>query len=89
MDENVEIRTGGGVSLQMDASEAVPGLPERDPYQDFLDRNENNLLLDFSYAGYNHGESAPEEIIITEMEVDLDLGRQELLRANVFLPMMI
>ena len=64
--ENVEIRTGGGVSLQMDASEAVPGLPERDPYQDFLDRNENNLLLDFSYAGYNHGESAPEEIIITE-----------------------
>ena len=64
--ENVEIMAGGGASLQMDASEAVPGLPERDPYQDFLDQNENNMLLDFSYAGYNHGESAPEEIIITE-----------------------
>ncbi len=30
-------------------------------YKDFLAKNEDNLLLDFSYAGYNHGESAPLE----------------------------
>ena len=30
-------------------------------YNDWLSKNENNVLLDFSYAGYNHGESAPAE----------------------------
>lgn len=28
-------------------------------YQNWLEQNDNNVLLDFSYAGYNHGESAP------------------------------
>lgn len=30
-------------------------------YKDFLLKNEDNLLLDFSYAGYMHGETAPPE----------------------------
>ena len=30
-------------------------------YKDWVAQNENNLLLDFSYAGYDHGESAPLE----------------------------
>lgn len=30
-------------------------------YKDFLAKNENNLLLDFSYAGYMYGEIAPPE----------------------------
>lgn len=30
-------------------------------YKDYIAGNEANLLLDFSYAGYNHGESAPLE----------------------------
>lgn len=30
-------------------------------YRDFLLQNEDNLLLDFSYAGYMHGETAPPE----------------------------
>ena len=30
-------------------------------YKDWVAQNENNLLLDFSYAGYNYGESAPLE----------------------------
>lgn len=30
-------------------------------YKDFLAKNEDNLLLDFSYAGYMYGETAPQE----------------------------
>lgn len=30
-------------------------------YKDWAAQNENNLLLDFSYAGYNYGENAPLE----------------------------
>lgn len=30
-------------------------------YNDWISQNEENVLLDFSYAGYNHGESAPAE----------------------------
>ena len=30
-------------------------------YNDWVTRNSENVLLDFSYAGYNHGESAPAE----------------------------
>ena len=62
----MEIQAGGIASLSIDASDAVEGLPERDPYQDFLERNDHNLLLDFSYAGYNHGETAPEEVIVSK-----------------------
>lgn len=32
-------------------------------YRDFIAQNEDNLLLDFSYAGYNHGEIAPPDIL--------------------------
>lgn len=31
-------------------------------YQEFIDGSENNVLLDFSYAGYNHGETAPADV---------------------------
>ena len=31
------------------------------PYKDWLTKSAENVLLDFSYAGYNHGESAPLE----------------------------
>ena len=31
------------------------------PWNDFLAQNSDNVLLDYSYAGYNHGESAPLE----------------------------
>ena len=31
------------------------------PYKDWLTKSAENVLLDFSYAGYNHGESAPVE----------------------------
>lgn len=30
-------------------------------YKDFIAQNEENILLDYSYAGYNHGETAPAE----------------------------
>ena len=30
-------------------------------FNDFVAQNEENMLLDFSYAGYNHGETAPLE----------------------------
>ena len=33
-------------------------------WNDFATQSEDNLLLDFSYAGYDHGESAPEEIML-------------------------
>ena len=31
------------------------------PFKDWQSKSESNVLLDFSYAGYNHGESAPLE----------------------------
>lgn len=31
-------------------------------YRDFLEQNEDNVLLDFSYAGYAHGETAPADV---------------------------
>ncbi len=33
-------------------------------YQEFIRGDEDNVLLDFSYAGYDHGESAPQEVIM-------------------------
>ena len=32
-------------------------------WQDFVEANEQNVLLDFSYAGYKHGEEEPPENI--------------------------
>lgn len=32
------------------------------PWKDFVEKNENNVLLDFSYAGYKHGEEEPVDI---------------------------
>ena len=57
--ENISVPVNGGVELTADASKAIDGLPETDIYQDFLDQNINNILLDFSYAGYMHGEAEP------------------------------
>ena len=42
-----------------------------DPYdctawKEFVTRDENKVLLDFSYAGYDHGESAPAEVTVTQ-----------------------
>ncbi len=34
-------------------------------WQKFMLNAEDNVLLDFSYAGYNHGESAPDEVSVT------------------------
>lgn len=31
-------------------------------YRDFLAQNDDNVLLDFSYAGYSHGEIAPPDV---------------------------
>ena len=35
-------------------------------WNEFVTGDEANVLLDFSYAGYMHGEEAPAEIIVTE-----------------------
>ena len=35
-------------------------------WKEFVTRDENNVLLDFSYAGYDHGESAPAEVTVTK-----------------------
>lgn len=35
-------------------------------YNDFLAGNADNVLLDFSYAGYMHGETAPPDVAIME-----------------------
>ena len=35
-------------------------------WQEFVLDDENNVLLDFSYAGYDHGETAPPEVTVTE-----------------------
>lgn len=35
-------------------------------WNDFLANNEDNVLLDFSYAGYMHGETAPPDVAIME-----------------------
>lgn len=35
-------------------------------WSDFVNKSETNVLLDFSYAGYMHGRSAPAEVIVTE-----------------------
>ncbi len=35
-------------------------------YRDFLAGNVDNVLLDFSYAGYEHGETAPPDVAIVE-----------------------
>ena len=64
--DGTEIAVNGGIELKVDAAEAVEGLPASDVYQDFLDKNERNILLDFSYAGYDHGESAPAEVTVTQ-----------------------
>lgn len=32
-------------------------------YRDFIAQNEENVLLDFSYAGYGHGEVAPPDVL--------------------------
>lgn len=35
-------------------------------WREFYAKDPNNVLLDFSYAGYDHGESAPESVTVTE-----------------------
>lgn len=35
-------------------------------WKNFVEKNEENVLLDFSYAGYMHGISAPAEVTVTE-----------------------
>ncbi len=35
-------------------------------WQEFVLDDENNVLLDFSYAGYDHGETAPPEVTVTK-----------------------
>ena len=35
-------------------------------WQEFVLDGKNNVLLDFSYAGYDHGETAPPEVTVTE-----------------------
>ena len=35
-------------------------------WEEFVNGDEDNVLLDFSYAGYDHGESAPESVTVTE-----------------------
>ena len=37
-----------------------------DAWNEFITGDENNVLLDFSYAGYMHGEEAPAEVTVTE-----------------------
>lgn len=63
---NISIGADDCISQTIDATKTISGLPESDVFQDFVDGNKNNILLDFSYAGYNHGESAPAEIFITK-----------------------
>ena len=38
-------------------------------YNDWVTKSKDNILLDFSYAGYNHGESAPAEAAAFGYEV--------------------
>ena len=64
--DGTEIEVSSGIEITANASEAIEGTPESDIYQDFLDKNERNILLDFSYAGYDHGESAPAEVTVTQ-----------------------
>ena len=64
--DGTEIKVSSGIEITADAAEAIEGLPASDVYQDFLDKNERNILLDFSYAGYDHGESAPAEVTVTK-----------------------
>lgn len=63
---NISIEANKCISQTIDATETIFGLPESDVFQDFVDGNRNNILLDFSYAGYDHGESAPEEVFVTK-----------------------
>ena len=42
---------------------AAPGSTKA--WEEFVNGDEDNVLLDFSYAGYDHGESAPPEVIIS------------------------
>ena len=46
-----------GTSLYPDGTQA---------WQEFMAEDPDNVLLDFSYAGYNHGETAPPEVTVTE-----------------------
>ena len=40
----------------------VKGLPTTDAWNKFVNQTSDNVLLDFSYAGYMHGEVAPPEV---------------------------
>ena len=42
---------------------AAPGSTKA--WEEFVNGDEDNVLLDFSYAGYDHGESAPPEVTIS------------------------
>lgn len=42
--------------------EPEPGIPDCKAWTDFMAGNEANVLLDFSYAGYGHGETAPPDV---------------------------
>lgn len=45
-----------GTSLYPDGTQA---------WQEFMAEDPDNVLLDFSYAGYNHGETAPPEVTVS------------------------
>lgn len=50
----------GNLSLSLDASASTSA----DAWKKFLMQTDDNVLLDFSYAGYMHGEVAPPEVEI-------------------------
>ena len=49
------------VCLTFTLDERVFDAENCQPFKDWQSKSEANVLLDFSYAGYNHGESAPLE----------------------------
>ncbi|MCI7071548.1 MAG: DUF4955 domain-containing protein [Bacteroides pyogenes] len=47
--------------VSMKVKALLPGIGTQ-AWNEFVQKSENNVLLDFSYAGYMHGESAPAEM---------------------------
>lgn len=66
---SIQIGTNGGISIILDAADPADGYPETDLYQDFTDKSERNILLDFSYAGYKHGETEAPAVNLPENPV--------------------
>ena len=61
----INVKAGEILPIEINAEDAVQS-PESDLFRNFTEQNEDNILLDFSYAGYNHGETAPAEVTVTE-----------------------